>query len=175
MRSRLSRTVGVAGLLIAATGWTAAGRAAQAQSPALAPVSVQPATAGALQGSIQGAARQSNNAPLPGAVLRLRNVITGKLQERTIADDAGNFLFTNVAAGTYVIELVTRRGKLLVVGQPFTVTPGQTVATAVRLGPKIPWFNGFFNSAASAVASSAASTGVTAIAPEEIPPVSAVR
>lgn len=132
-------------------------------------------TAAARPSSIQGSAWQSDNGPVPRALLRLRNVITGSLQDTTVANDAGNFVFNTVPEGTYVIEMVTQSGKVVMVGQTFTVAPGETVATFVRLGPKIPWFNGFFNNAASIVSSSAASTGVTAIAPEAIPPVSAVR
>jgi hypothetical protein len=55
------------------------------------------------------------------------------------------------------------------------VAPGETVATFVRLGSKAPWFNGFFSNAAAAVASSAAAAGITAVAPEQIRPVSARR
>ena len=131
--------------------------------------------AGARPSSIQGAAWQSDNGPVPRAVLRLRNVVTGALQDTTVASDAGTFAFNGVPDGTYVIEMVAESGKIIMVGQTFTVAPGETVATFVRLGPKIPWFNGFFNNAAAAVSSSAASTGITAIAPEAIPPVSAAR
>jgi hypothetical protein len=55
------------------------------------------------------------------------------------------------------------------VGHAFVIAPGETVATFVRLGTKVPWFTGFFNNAASAVASTAAGLGVTAIAPVQLP------
>ena len=51
----------------------------------------------------------------------------------------------------------------------FVIASGETVATFVRLGTKVPWFNGFFQNAASAVASTAASQGITAIAPVQLP------
>ena len=50
-----------------------------------------------------------------------------------------------------------------------SIAPGETVATFVRLGTKVPWFPGFFGNAASAVASTAASQGITAIAPVQLP------
>ena len=55
--------------------------------------------------------------------------------------------------------------KLLAVGQVFTIAPGETVATFVRLGTKLPWFAGFFSNAAAAAITAAASEGVTALAP----------
>lgn len=57
----------------------------------------------------------------------------------------------------------------MTVGHAFVIAPGETVATFVRLGTKVPWFHGFFSNAASAVASTAASQGITAIAPVQLP------
>ncbi|HVL67910.1 MAG TPA: carboxypeptidase-like regulatory domain-containing protein [Vicinamibacterales bacterium] len=133
------------------------------------------AAAGSRTTSIQGAAWRSDNTPVPRATLRLRNMATGKVEATTVASDTGNFVFNAVPDGTYVIEMVTQSGKVVMVGQSFTVAPGETVATFVRMGPRVPWFNGFFGNAAQTVSSSAASTGVTAVAPERIPPVSSVR
>lgn len=133
------------------------------------------ASASARTASIQGAAWHADNSPIAQALLRLRHVATGKIQQTTVASDTGQFAFSGVPDGTYVIEVVTPKGKVRMVGHPFTVVPGETVATFVRLAPKVPWFNGFFGNAAQTVSSSAASAGVTAVAPERIPPVSSAR
>jgi hypothetical protein len=137
--------------------------------------SAQPQPPTLRSSSIHGTAWRADNTPVSQALLRLRNVVTGKLQDTTVADDEGLFVFTPVPEGAYVIELVTPNGTIVMVGQTFSVAAGETVATFLRLGPKVPWFTGFFNNAAAAVAASAASTGITALAPEEIPPVSAAR
>jgi hypothetical protein len=138
---------------------SASGAAGRAKAPT--------ATLGARATSILGAAWNSDNTPIPDARLRLRNVLTGKIEATTVANETGQFTFTGIESGSYVIELVTENGKLLTVGHTFTVGPGETVATFIRLGTKVPWFNGFFGNASSAVASAAASTGVTASAPEK--------
>jgi hypothetical protein len=124
--------------------------------------------------SIIGAAWNADNSPIPEARLRLRNAITGRVEASTIADTAGQFSFPNVEGGTYVVELVNDRGKVLTVGRAFVVAPGETVATFVRLGARVPWFAGFFENAATAATASAAGLGVTALAPVA-PPVSAKR
>jgi len=106
--------------------------------------------------------------------LRLRNGITGRIEATTVANAAGQFSFANVKGGTYIVELVNESGKVLAVGHAFVVTPGETAATFVRLRARVPWFAGFFDSAAAAATLTAAGIGVTALAPVA-PPVSAKR
>jgi hypothetical protein len=119
--------------------------------------------------SIVGVAWNADNSPLPGARVRLRNVVTGKVAMTALANETGQFTFASLEPGSYLIELVNEHDKILTVGQTFTIEPGETVATFVRLAAKAPWFNGFFGNAAGAVASAAAAAGVTAIAPEAKP------
>lgn len=116
--------------------------------------------------SISGVAWQADNSAIPAARLRLRDVVTGKVAAVAVANEAGRFTFTGIEGGSYLIELVSDTGKILAVGHTFSVAPGESVATFVRLAAKAPWINGFFSNAASAIASTAASAGVTAIAPE---------
>ena len=125
--------------------------------------------------SILGSAWHADNSPIPNARVRLRNMQTGRIEAAMVADERGQFAFTSVEGGTYAIELVSEDGKVLAVGHTFTAGPGETVATFVRLANKVPWFkaifgagDGFFGNAAALVAASAAATGVTAIAPEEV-------
>ena len=132
------------------------------QSPAAAPVR---AAAETHQASVVGAAWNADSTGIPGARLRLRNVATGKIVAATRADDSGQFRFQAVPDGSYVIELVDEGGKVLALGHVFTVARGETVATFVRIGTRVPWFTGFFSNAAAAVISTAASEGVTALAP----------
>ena len=125
--------------------------------------------------SIQGVAWQADNTPIALAKLRLRNVVTGRLQTGVVADADGRFVFREISSGAYLIELVYDDGRVLAVSHTFSVAPGETVATFVRLPPKTRWFQGFFSNAAALVAAAAASTGLTAIAPEAVPPVSSAR
>jgi hypothetical protein len=123
--------------------------------------------------SILGSAWTAGNTPIKQAQLQLRNVVTGHVDALAVANDAGQFAFENVPAGSYVVELISDAGKVQMVGHVFSIAPGETVATFVRAGTKIPWFDGFFNNSVSSVASTAASAGVTAIAPV-VRPVSAI-
>lgn len=119
--------------------------------------------------AVIGTAWTADNQPIPGAHVQLRDVVSGKVRALAVADETGRFTFTNLEGGTYVVELVGTDGKVITVGHAFGIAPGDTVATFVRLGTKVPWFNGFFNNAASAVAATASSQGITAIAPVQNP------
>ena len=125
--------------------------------------------------SILGTAWYADNTPIPFARVRLRNVSSGRIESHAAANERGQFAFQDVESGSYMIELVTEQGRVLTVGHTFSVAPGETVATFVRLGTRVPWLTGFFTNAAAAVASGAAAAGVTASAPEALRPVSATQ
>lgn len=136
--------------------------------PARSPSRVGASAASTGQTSVIGAAWNVNNTPIAGAHVQLRNLVSGKVEARAVANEAGQFTFTHIEGGTYAVELLGENGKVVTVGHAFVIAPGETVATFVRLGTKVPWFSGFFSNAASAVASSAASQGITAIAPVQL-------
>ena len=123
------------------------------------------APAAARGSSITGNAWTADNTPIPHARLRLRNVDSGKINGVAQANESGQFTFSNIEPGIYLVELVNDRAAVLAVSHVFNIAAGETVATFVRLGTRVPWFSGFFGNAAAAVASSAASQGITALAP----------
>jgi hypothetical protein len=115
--------------------------------------------------TILGSAWTATNQPLPNPRIRLRDIITGAVVARATGDAGGLFSFEDVIGGSYVVELVNESGKTLVVGHMFTIAQGETVATFVRLGTKVPAFAAFFGNALTAVAATAAAQGITAITP----------
>jgi hypothetical protein len=158
--------VGSAALLLA---WTVA-----APWPADARPGSTPSRVGAAPGSggstsVLGVAWKVDNTPIPGARVQLRNLVSGKVEAKAVADENGQFTFPHLDGGSYVVELVGESGRIVTVGHAFVIAPGETVATFVRLGTKVPWFSGFFGNAATAVASTAAGQGITAIAPVQLP------
>jgi hypothetical protein len=65
------------------------------------------------EGTITGIAVGANRAPLANQEIRLRNVSTGQIFGSTMTNGAGQFTFLNVPPGTYVIEVVDSRGKVI--------------------------------------------------------------
>lgn len=114
-------------------------------------------------GTIIGTAWHHDNSPVSNALLRLRNVTTGRIVMGTQANVQGRFTFLQVLPGSYIVELVDANGDIRAVGQMFSLGAGETVATFIRLGTEVPWFSGFFANAAAAVLAIAAALGVTAV------------
>lgn len=125
-------------------------------------------TAGTAAGrstSVVGYLWTANNAAIPDATVQLRNTLTGQIEFFTQTDAVGQFTFNNVSGGSYVIEYATdSASRVLALGHPFTIAPGETVATFVRMSNALPIIipDVAGNVAASAV-QSAASAGVTAV------------
>lgn len=125
-------------------------------------------------GAVAGSVLDALDKGVPEAALRLRNVASGRIQATGRSNGAGQFTFEKVAGGSYIVEVVDRSGGIVAVGQTFTVVPGETAITLVRLAGRTRWFAGFFANAAAAAVASASAIGVTAVAPTG-QPVSGVR
>jgi len=115
--------------------------------------------------SVMGFAWSASNEPLPDVEVQLRNLLTGLVEARSRTSDAGEFLFSDIEGGTYVVELVNESGKVVALGAPFTVAPGETVATFVRLALPAPWFANVMSNTAAAAVSTAAGIGIAAVEP----------
>jgi carboxypeptidase family protein len=150
----LVSALAVVGWLLVAGHVTAAGRA-----PGRAGRTGNPA----ISTSVRGVAWNSDNSPVPAAKVRLRNLQTGRVEGSAVTSEIGQFTFSGLESGAYVIELVSDGGRVMAVGQGFRVESGETVATFVRLPARQSWFGGAFSNAAAAVIAAASSAGVTAI------------
>lgn len=153
------------GPMTATTKSAAAIRASRAAQMNAARGAATAGAASARSTSVVGYLWTANNAAIPDATVQLRNTVTGQVEFFTQSNAVGEFTFNNVAGGSYVIEYASEQaGSVLALGHPFTVAPGETVATFVRMSNAlpalIPDLTG--NVAASAV-QSAASAGVTAV------------
>jgi hypothetical protein len=105
----------------------------------------------------------ADSSPIPNATLRLRNVVTGGVEQSTTSDEDGKFTFSDIEAGAYVVEYVDNN-RVLAVGSVFRITPGETVSTFVRLAEQRR-IGGVFMMIGSAAVTAAASLGVTGVAP----------
>lgn len=124
--------------------------------------------------TVVGSVWDARDRGVPEALVRLRNVTTGRAAGTARTDGTGQFRFERVAPGTFAAEVLDGLGSVVAIGQTFSVAAGETAATFVRLGGRPRWFAGFFGNAAAAAIATAAGIGVTAIAPTG-QPVSGVR
>lgn len=92
------------------------------------------AVAGLVQnnGEISGTAVVEGK-PLAKVTVRLRNVDTGQLVGTTTTNDAGEYRFTGLPAGNYVVETVAPNGTLLGTSAAIALTTGAMLATGVTV------------------------------------------
>ena len=138
---------------------------------AAAPATARPAEPGdgPGAGSLTGAVWTQTNEPVPDVLVRLRNVVSRRIERTARANELGRFEFRGLEGGQYIVEVVGEDGRLLGVGHPLSLAPGEAVATFVRLGMRRPWLSGFFKNAAAAAVSTAANLGLTAVRAPERP------
>jgi hypothetical protein len=82
--------------------------------------------------SLTGTAYNSSLRPLPNANVQIRSLTTGSRVDSTVSDQAGNFSFSRLEPGTYVVELVNASGYLIGISAPVSVGPSAVATVAVR-------------------------------------------
>lgn len=168
----VSPTGRAAARAIAARSTTSAARTASSLTSLGSGTSV----AGSRVTSVMGYLWAGEGTPISNATVQLRNIVTGQVEQVSSTLQNGAFAFNNVQGGTYAIEYVTESsGRLVAVGQAFSVAPGETVATFVRLGSNLAAIvPDLASNAAQAAISTAASAGIAGtVAPDR--PASAIR
>jgi hypothetical protein len=90
-----------------------------------------PAASGtvAISGSISDRAR----VPMAGISVPLRSLESGEIVGRVQTDRSGNFSFTGVSAGQYVVEVVGASGDLVAASTPVTVTSEKPAVGSMAL------------------------------------------
>lgn len=88
--------------------------------------------------SVVGYVWTANNAAVGDATVALRNTVSGEVAALTRTNAAGEFTFNGMPAGSYMVEFHSAGGRVLALGHPFTVAPGETVATFVRMSNAVP-------------------------------------
>jgi hypothetical protein len=112
---------------------------------------------------IAGQVLNPDRSPLAFARVRLRNLDSSAVIEKTAADHLGEFSFLVVSRGNYVAELFDDTDRVVAAGEALTVEPGQTVGTLILLPARLPSFAGLFGNSAGAIMSAAAGAGITAV------------
>lgn len=134
----------VAGAVLASTAVLAAG-----QEPTLESIQARRAAALAARANlgdrsavpavrvspvrVVGFAWNADYTPVAYPRLRIRDLRDGLVAANTTGTELGEFRFDELKGGTYLIELVDADDRVLSVGQPLAVRPGETVATFIML------------------------------------------
>jgi hypothetical protein len=95
-----------------------------------------PAAVAVLGGKVNallGFARTSLNTPIPYARVVLRNIRTGQVQARTVANERGEFSFVDLEANVYVVELLGPDGSVVAASPLVSMARGDVRQTELRV------------------------------------------
>jgi hypothetical protein len=125
-------------------------------------------SAGSLSAStnaVIGTARGADRNPLPEARLQLRDLRSGRIVERGVADAEGRFAFRSVEPGTYIVEMTLTDGSVVALSEAVTIGSGEIVQTLVQLPARSRSFGWWLGSTTTSALSSAASLGILTVEP----------
>jgi hypothetical protein len=96
-------------------------------------IPIEVTEAGGSLNAILGRARTSLNTPIPYARLILRNIRTGAIEGRTTANEEGRYVFVDVEASAYVVELLGPDGTVAAASELVSLAVGDVRETTVRV------------------------------------------
>jgi hypothetical protein len=85
------------------------------------------AAAPQVTGAISGLAKEAGGQPAANVLVRLRNVDNGQVAGIVRTEPTGAFTFTNVPAGSYVIEIVDSANRVLAASAPIALAQKATM------------------------------------------------
>jgi hypothetical protein len=125
-------------------------------------------------GQIGGTARGTDQQPLRGYTVRVRNVGSGQLAATQQTNSAGEFLFTGLNPGNYVVEIVDPTGRIIATSAQLSLTAGAmtisgvaitaTAAGELAAAGAAGGLGAFFTSTAGIVLIAGVGAGITAYA-----------
>lgn len=82
-------------------------------------------------GGVQGVARDAQQQALSNHTVQVRNVQTGQLVGSGTTNASGQFTFSGLTPGNYVIEIVNAAGEIIGTTAPISVAAGTMATVAV--------------------------------------------
>ena len=112
---------------------------------------------------VYGRVVDTNTRPVPGALVRLRNLQTKAIELVMTTTSEGEFAFPALPDVPYVVELVDRPGRVLIVGDMAISHVGEFSSTVLVLPPVTPAYPGIFHATAGSIVAAVLGTGIAAL------------
>jgi Carboxypeptidase regulatory-like domain len=123
-------------MAVACVGMPVGAYAATKAPAALAHRSSPKASEGVRQGqgtgSLNGVAQGADKAPLRNYTVRLRDVTDGGIAGTTTSSGAGEFTFTGLWPGNYVVEVVDAAGQVVGLSPTLGITAGSAMTVTIN-------------------------------------------
>jgi hypothetical protein len=119
---------------------------------------------------IHGVALDVDARPLPNVAVRLRNLKTNRVEQKSTSNHSGEFTFIAQPEIPYVVELTDQAGRVIAVGDVIVAHSGEVASALVAIPSRLPALAGVFGETAGSVISAAVGTGITALQSTLTPP-----
>lgn len=86
-----------------------------------------------INGEVNGVVKTLDRGPVSGYTSRLRSMTTGYVSGSTTTNSSGKFSFTNVANGTYLVEVLNMTGAVVGTSSMVTVSSTKPVVNDVAV------------------------------------------
>jgi carboxypeptidase family protein len=83
-------------------------------------------------GTLNGVAQGADRAPLSNYTVRVRDVADGQIAGTTTSSGAGEFTFTGLQPGNYVVEVVDAGGQVVGLSPTLGVTTGSAMTVTIN-------------------------------------------
>ena len=112
---------------------------------------------------INGLALAANNNPLPNVVVHLRNLETRQIEQRSVTNQHGEFVFVVKPNVPYVVEIAGEAGRIFAASDVITTQLGEVAGAMITIPAPLPAIAELFRDTAGSVLSAATGTGMTAL------------
>jgi hypothetical protein len=152
---------GIAAAVLLTFGTAVAGEdAAYGQANAVPRTTSMTSTSGTIVGNVT----TSTNGQASGKAVRLRDAQSGREVTTQASEQSGEFSFTNVPPGTYIVEVLGANESVVAASSALTLHAGEVLSTVIKL-PLLTTGGllGTTATMATVVAAGAAAAGVLAV------------
>ncbi len=136
-----------------------------ARTPRRPATAAAPRAARVIQSLINGVAVNSDQTPVPNAIVRLRNLGVNAIEQTITANELGEFSFVAQPGIPYVVEVADSSGRTIAVGDVVVANAGEVAGTKVSVPSGLPVLAGVYGSSLSSIQSRAIGSGLMAVDP----------
>jgi hypothetical protein len=109
---------------------------------------------------IAGTVSDPQSRPIVEARVRLRNLVTGRIDQTAVTNAAGEFRLVAVPETPYVVELADAEGRIVSISDVIIAQAGEIASTALTAGARLPALARLFGNTTGSIIAAMAGVGI---------------
>lgn len=116
-----------------------------------------------MRSMIAGTVSDPHSKPIANALVRLRNLETGRIDQTAVTNTAGEFRLVAAPEIPYVVEFADAEGRIVSISDVIIAHVGEIASTALTAGARLPALARVFGKTTGSVIAAIAGFGVPAV------------